>query len=147
MPAPKGTSVRRVAAPWCVPAKLAAPAVFTGWAIVLALLGQVPFGASQFPALIIVWNLFQSSGQALLNVLLTRVYPASMRSTAVGWAGGAGRVGGVVLPLFGGYVVAAQWSIGSAFLGIAIAPLVVALVVLCLRGPAPSSPLAPRYNP
>jgi AAHS family 4-hydroxybenzoate transporter-like MFS transporter len=120
-----------------LPVKVAAPAVFAGWATLVALLGQVPFGAWLFPAVIIVWNLLQASGQTLLNVLLTRLYPARMRSTAVGWAGGAGRVGGVVLPLFGGYVVAANWSIGSTFLSIAIAPLMVALVVLCLR-PAPS---------
>lgn len=121
-----------------VPIKVSVPAVFAGWALLLILLGRVPFAAMLFPAVVIAWNLFQSGSQAILNVLLTRAYPASMRSTAVGWAGGAGRLGGVVLPLFGGFAVAGQWALGSTMLTIAAAPMVVALVVLFLPLPAES---------
>jgi MFS family permease len=79
------------------------PAIYLCLALAVCALGFVRFGTPLFLALIIGWNFCQSGGQALLNTLLTRIYPARMRSTGMGWAGGIGRTGGgLVAPLFGG---------------------------------------------
>jgi hypothetical protein len=49
-------------------------------------------------------------------------------------------MGGVVLPLFGGYAVAADWSLSHTMLAIAAAPLLVAVAVLFLPSNPQSDP-------
>jgi len=47
--------------------------------------------------------------------LAAALYPARMRGTGVGVAMGLGRVGAVLGPIVGGYLVAAHWAIGAIF--------------------------------
>lgn len=108
-------------------------------AMILAL-GVVPFGAAFFLGVLIAFNFFQTGGQTGLNTLMTRIYPASMRSTGIGWAGGAGRVGGILAPLFGGFAVASQLSLQTTLSLIAIMPLTVGLLVLLLREEPATAP-------
>lgn len=96
--------------------KLLGPAAYLGLAMALLGLGHVQFGTAAFIACVIAWNFFQSSGQALLNILMTRLYLVSLRSTGMGWAGGAGRLGGVVLPLYGGFALSAGWQLGTTLM-------------------------------
>lgn len=58
------------------------------------------------------------------------LYPAEMRGTGVGWALGVGRVGAVLGPIVGGFLVGANLPI-SAIFGIFAVPLVIA-AILCL---------------
>lgn len=62
--------------------------------------------------------------------MITLVYPPRMRSTALGWAGGAGRIGGIIAPMAGtfalGHHLSLQWTLALA----AILPLLVALLML-----------------
>ena len=92
----------------------------------------VSFEAQIFIAILIAFNFLQTGGQAGLNTLITKIYPPRMRSTALGWAGGAGRVGGIIAPVYGGYAVAQDYSL-QLTLGIAaLLPLTVAMLILIL---------------
>lgn len=92
----------------------------------------VSFEAQIFIFILIAFNFLQTGGQAGLNTLITKIYPPRMRSTALGWAGGAGRVGGVLAPVYGGYAVAQDYSL-QLTLGIAaLLPLTVAVLIVIL---------------
>ena len=112
---------------------IVAPLYYSGLAASLMLMGLIPFEASAFVFILVLLNFFQSGGQAILNTLLARVYPASIRSTGIGWAGGLGRLGGVVLPLFGGFALEAHYSIGTTMALVASIPTGVVLALLTLN--------------
>lgn len=99
-------------------------------AIALASLAWVPFHSAMFIVVAVIWSFFQTGGQGGLNTLITHVYPPRMRSTALGWAGGAGRIGGIVAPIAGGFALAQQFSLQLTLALAAILPLLVALLML-----------------
>jgi AAHS family 4-hydroxybenzoate transporter-like MFS transporter len=108
-------------------------AFYIGIAASLVALGQVPFEHAGFNFLLLAWAFFQSGGQAGLNTLIVQLYPASARSTGLGWAGGAGRIGGVISPVLGGLAVSSHLSLEMTLLLVALVPIGVVLLVLCLR--------------
>ena len=66
--------------------------------------------------------------------LAADLYPTAVRSTGVGWAMGAGRLGEVLMPLLIGVLIAVSGAFGhEVFLTIACAPLLGALSMLGLR--------------
>lgn len=113
------------------------PIYYVCLAVSLVLMGQIPFGTPAFIPLLICWSFCQSGGQAGINMLMAQVYPSEIRSTGIGWAGGAGRIGGVVAPLFGGLAVAQMFSLSLTLSIIAILPILVA-VLIALLGPLQS---------
>src|SRR5260221_2968040 len=50
------------------------------------------------------------AGQGGLHALSSMTYPTRMRATGVGWAVGAGRVGGILGPLLAGAALAGHWK-------------------------------------
>ncbi len=108
------------------------PAYYLGNAAALVSLGVIPFASPAFLGLLTVWSLFQTGGQFGINALMTRIYPASARSTGVGWAGGAGRIGGIIAPLFGGFALASNMSLQQTMLLIALPSVAVALMLTLL---------------
>ncbi|WP_321857284.1 MFS transporter [Paraburkholderia tropica] len=66
-------------------------------------------------------------GQPGLNALAATYYPTHLRSTGIGWSLGVGRVGSVIGPALGGYLMHLQWSQSQLF----IAAAVPALISLC----------------
>lgn len=96
----------------------------------------VPFQATIFIAVLITFNFVQTGGQGGLNTLITQLYPPRMRSTALGWAGGAGRIGGVIAPLFGAFALQSHLSLQTTMGMAAVGPLLVAVLILFLRTPA-----------
>jgi AAHS family 4-hydroxybenzoate transporter-like MFS transporter len=107
-------------------------AYFLGIATVLTALGHVPAQSSLFLLLLIIWSFCQTGGQAGLNAFITQLYPPRMRSTGLGWAGGAGRVGGVIVPLFGGLALAQHFTLQTTLMCIALPPIAVACLILLL---------------
>lgn len=105
---------------------------YVGMSASLVALGYVPFEAPLFLAILIAWSFFQSGGQGGINTFITQIYPPSMRSTGLGWAGGAGRIGGVIAPLFGGLAIAQHFSLQLTLALIAIPPLLVAILIFLL---------------
>lgn len=120
------------------------PVFYLGLAVTMVGLAMVPFGAPVFVGIMIAMSLFQVGGQTGLNTLMTQIYPASMRSTGIGWAGGAGRIGGIILPLFGWLAVSQHFSLQLTMMLIALMPLTVACLVVLIRDKKVAAPaLAP----
>jgi len=108
------------------------PVYYLGLCVALIAMAWVPFEASLFIVVLLFWNFVQTGGQGGLNTLITQVYPPRMRSTALGWAGGAGRVGGIIAPLYGAWAIAQDFSLQTTLGLAAIGPLLVAVLVFLL---------------
>jgi len=112
------------------------PAFYLMLGGVIMLLGIIPFEARLFVVVLMAFNFFQTGGQTGLNTMMTKVYPTSMRATGLGWAGGAGRIGGILLPVMGGLAVSAHLSLQQTMAIIGVMPVIVACAVLFLRDPS-----------
>ena len=77
-------------------------------------------------------------GQTSLIVLAGVFYPTFVRATGVGWGLGIGRIGAIVGPLFGGWMVASAWTPDQIFMVAAIPPVIVAVLLLVMRSYAPT---------
>ncbi len=97
-------------------------------------LGTVPFGTAAFGAALFAWSFAQGGGQAGLNLTITRSYPVGLRSSGLGWAGGSGRVGGVLIPLLGGFVLSHGFTLHATMTLIACGPLLIAALLFAARG-------------
>ena len=101
-------------------------------AAAIASLGVLPAGAAAFVAGLVVWNFCQTGGQTGINNLATLGYPPEMRSSGIGWAGGAGRLGGIAFPLVGGLALGWALPLQTLLLVIAAPALLVAVLILLL---------------
>jgi len=114
-------------------------AFFLVEAVALFLLGQVPFASWIFLAALIAWNFTQVGGQTGINNLATLSYPPEMRSSGIGWAGGWGRIAGIVIAPFAGAaalrMVLPLETIMTLIAGMAVA---VAVLIAVLGVMAPS---------
>lgn len=72
-------------------------------------------------------------GQPALNALAATYYPTSLRSTGIGWSLGIGRVGSVIGPVLGGYLMHLQWSQSQLFIAAAVPAVVSLLGILAIR--------------
>jgi AAHS family benzoate transporter-like MFS transporter len=48
---------------------------------------------------------FGSNTQTLVNAFIGGLYPPQARATALGWALGVGRIGAIIGPTYGGYIL------------------------------------------
>jgi len=105
---------------------------FLGNACTLVAITHAPFGTVLFAIALTLNGFFQSAGQAGLNAIVANAYPTSARATGFAWAGGAGRIGGIISPVLGGLAVASHLSLQAVFALIALPPLgvIVTLVLL-----------------
>lgn len=72
-------------------------------------------------------------GQIAMNAVTASYYPLSIKSTGVGWALGIGRLGSIIGPLLGGWLLGMGWQ-GMSVVKATIAPtLIAALAVFALR--------------
>ncbi|AWV05653.1 aromatic acid/H+ symport family MFS transporter (plasmid) [Burkholderia sp. JP2-270] len=78
----------------------------------LAIAGLSLFYASPREAMLLIAlaGFCVLGGQSGLNALAVSVYPTEVRATGAGWASGIGRLGAVVGPAAGGYLMAFGWS-------------------------------------
>lgn len=72
-----------------------------------------------------------AGGQIGLQSLAATLYPSSIRSTGVGWALAAGRIGSLIGPLIGGALIAAGWP-SQSILSVMGIPAVLAALALYL---------------
>jgi AAHS family 4-hydroxybenzoate transporter-like MFS transporter len=70
--------------------------------------------------------------QVGLNALATRIYPAEFRSTGVGWALSVGRLGSIVGPLVGSFLIQ-HLSLGALFIWSALPALVAAICIYAVE--------------
>jgi AAHS family benzoate transporter-like MFS transporter len=85
---------------------------------------------------------FGSNTQTLVNAFVGGLYPPAARATALGWSLGVGRIGGIIGPSYGGYVLTQvnEGSLGDNWVFYAFAApalLGAALTVLVPREPWP----------
>jgi MFS family permease len=95
---------------------------FKGSVVVLVLFGLIGFGIQ--------------GGFVGMYSLAARLYPTEIRATGVGWAVGAGRIGAIVGPLLGGFLIAAGLSMATNFIIFAVPTVVagVATLYVVMRG-------------
>lgn len=95
---------------------------FIGSAFILVVFGFIGF--------------FLHAGFVGLYPLAAKIYPTEIRSTGIGWAIGAGRLGAVVGPIIAGYLIAAGLSITVNFLVFALPCLLCGLAVMRINDKA-----------
>jgi AAHS family 4-hydroxybenzoate transporter-like MFS transporter len=66
------------------------------------------------------------------NALVSIFYPTFIRSTGVGWALGIGRIGSIIGPVLGGFMLSAEWHIPTIFVVGAIPVLIASCAVMVL---------------
>lgn len=101
-------------------------------AAILSLGYVAPQTAIAFVTALVVWNFCQVGGQTGINNLATLSYPPEMRSSGIGWAGGVGRLGGIVFPFLGGLALAAALPLQTIMFATAIPALLVAALIFTL---------------
>ena len=67
--------------------------------------------------------------------LSARFYPTDIRSTGIGWSMGVGRIGAVLGPIVGGYLVEADVAVGTIFAIYAVPAVLAGLLVLLVVVP------------
>jgi MFS transporter, AAHS family, 4-hydroxybenzoate transporter len=72
-------------------------------------------------------------GQTCSNSLAAESYPTAVRSTGVGWALGIGRIGSIVGPVLGGFLLSFNWGMRRVFLAAAVPAIVAALAAAALK--------------
>jgi AAHS family 4-hydroxybenzoate transporter-like MFS transporter len=112
---------------------------FGALTLATAALGVVPYYSWAFVLVLTAWSFFQGGGQVGLTALLARLYPANVRSTGLGWGTGVGRLGGVVLPLFGGLALGSKLGLSATFWLIALMPALVLGLLWSLRALRPQA--------
>ena len=72
------------------------------------------------------------------NAVASLLYPTFIRSTGVGWAQGIGRIGSIIGPLVGGFLLSLHWQPKSVFLMAVIPTLLGAAAAFGLSRVAPA---------
>lgn len=72
-----------------------------------------------------------------LYTLAPSLYPASVRSTGVGWGIGIGRIGAIIAPLITGAMLDASWSAVQLYLAVGAVVLISAVAVGMIRSKEP----------
>jgi AAHS family 4-hydroxybenzoate transporter-like MFS transporter len=89
-------------------------------------------------------------GVAGVVAVTAMLYPTTLRSTGIGCAAAAGRIGQMLGPVASGALIAIGWGIGAIFAVIAIPPLLAAVLVAALgshtndRAANAPQPIAPH---
>lgn len=103
-------------------------------AVAAVALGHLPY--LLLLTAIFVMGVCVVGGQLGANGLSAAKYPARMRTTGVGWALGIGRLGGIVGPGLGGFLLAQGWQAPHILLCACLTAAVAALCVVMLQLPA-----------
>jgi AAHS family 4-hydroxybenzoate transporter-like MFS transporter len=77
-------------------------------------------------------GLFVIGSQFGMNALAAAYYPTVMRASGVGWALGIGRIGSIVGPVLGGYLLAQSWNVNELLLLSALPSALAAIAVAAL---------------
>jgi MFS family permease len=108
-------------------------------AVLLAAFGY--FTSTLTAAFIIAFGIgaFIFASMAGLYAFAPIIYPASVRTTGMGWSIGIGRVGAILAPLIAGVLLDNGWSPANLYYVFAVPLLAAVITVLAIRqGSAPS---------
>ncbi|WP_022724577.1 MFS transporter [Rhodopseudomonas sp. B29] len=101
-------------------------------AIGVAAIGMLGHSASLVTLAIFAAGFCIVGGQISSNALTATYYPTAIRSTGVGWALGIGRIGSIIGPLVGGYMLARHVDNQTLFLVAAVPALIASAAGLVL---------------
>jgi MFS transporter, AAHS family, 4-hydroxybenzoate transporter len=130
-----GLAMDRFGAPRALSLHYVAGAVFVAVVALVAMPYPVMLAAVFFAGMTIIGS------QTGANATCGAIYPARMRASGIGWALGIGRVGGIVAPALGGYLLSAGVAPPRIFLCGGVFALIAAAATALLRwagAPAPS---------
>jgi MFS family permease len=102
---------------------------FVGAAVFTLLYGNVGGSLTLVLLLIFLLMYFVQGGFTGLYAVAARLYPTDIRTTGVGWAIGAGRVGAILGPAVAGFILDAGVPINWTF-AIFSVPMILAAVAL-----------------
>jgi benzoate transport len=88
-----------------------------------------------------------NASMAGVYAIVPDCYPALVRTTAVGWAIGAGRIGAILAPLLAGFLIDRHWSAGNLLMLFAVPAVVAALAILAVTRPRRSERRLPELGP
>jgi AAHS family 4-hydroxybenzoate transporter-like MFS transporter len=106
------------------------PAMVTAYfvsAVSLGLFLIIPSDNGAWWLLLLTIGAGTSGTQFAFNALSAAFYPPLIRSTGVGWAVGVGRIGAVLGPLFGGFILREKLATPQV-LGLLVIPVVVCAI-------------------
>jgi AAHS family 4-hydroxybenzoate transporter-like MFS transporter len=72
-------------------------------------------------------------GQIGANALAAKSYPTAIRATGVGWALGIGRIGSILGPVVGGFLISLHWDMRHVFLIGAVPVFIAAIAALVIN--------------
>jgi MFS transporter, AAHS family, benzoate transport protein len=127
--------------------RLSIAAIFLGGGVSLVL-----FGFSSTSAELYVLNFLAGGliigGQNVVHVLVMAVYGTELRATAIGWALGIGRLGGILGPLVGGFLLSRAMPFPAYFVIFAVPAILASVTILLLPGRrATASQPVPQTEP
>ncbi len=108
------------------------PVALLGGAVATGALGIVGPSATPVLACLICAGFCLGVASSGLIALAPLFYPTHIRSTAVGWAMGWGRIGSFVGPLAIGVLVACGWPVDGTFVALGMPGLVGMVLTACL---------------
>jgi MFS family permease len=106
------------------------PSLIVCYLIALAsIIGLItaPPGTALFFIILAISGAVILGSQYAMNAVVAEFYPAAIRATACGYAGGVGRAGAILAPALGGVVVGLIGPISLAF-GVAALPTIAAFL-------------------
>lgn len=120
-------------------------AIFAAAAAALGLAFLLTYPTSILPiyGALILAGVGTHGTQCLIIAAVATHYPAKLRGTSLGFALGVGRIGAVLAPQVGGWLLAANLGVGSNFLAFSIAAALAAgLLLVTLLATRPAVPVA-----
>ena len=102
--------------------------MYASGAVALTILG---FGGNSFLIylLVAIAGAATIGAQNIVQAYVSQYYPPYVRSTALGMASGIGRIGGMLGPLLGGFLLSISLPIHMNFIAFAIPGLIAALAL------------------
>ena len=101
-------------------------------AVAVAFVGQAGTSGSMLLGTTFVAGFLAIGAQMCTVSLLATYYDTPLRATGVGWAMGCGRVGGIIGPTVGGWLVAASFSMGVIFFIVGLVSAACAVTVFAI---------------
>jgi AAHS family 4-hydroxybenzoate transporter-like MFS transporter len=107
-------------------------ALFVGVAACVFVIGVAGSTIALLALSITAVGICSIGSQSFINVMSASVYPTAIRSTGVGWALGVGRIGAIIGPVIGGFLLAAHVSPTNLFFSAAVPALIAAAAMFAL---------------
>jgi MFS transporter, AAHS family, 4-hydroxybenzoate transporter len=108
------------------------------WFLLSTALLMMLFGAFTGSFLLILFCLIGfgiQGGFIGLYAVAARIYPTEIRSTGIGWAIGFGRLGAILGPFIGGFLISSGTSLSLSFIAFAILVIVAGIITLFIKSP------------